>query len=190
MPQRLPFISRYFYKALHELLPATIASMLGAMVLNYYNHTSVGSQPTAIKSVESVANSDLMQMVRDEHSLIVDYLKRRSEAEQERNRSADDDMSKSKAVQHGTVFNSHELKPVRSKATALLRREIANSIRRTQISRHQPIPMAEYESLQRIYGAMIAPPVEAADYPVPPALIPNVTSSFNSKMPWMRLRSS
>jgi hypothetical protein len=179
MPQRLFFLSRIFYKVLRELLLAAIASMIGAVALNYYTHTSVGPPHAA---VEPVANAEIMQIVRDEHSLITDYLKRQSEAEQKSNRSAEDDMLKSKALQQATLLNSNELRVARAKAIALLHRDEANSIRRTPAPepQRQPTPAAEHEPLQLVHAATIGPPMEAADHPIPPALIPNAASSLGN----------
>ena len=70
-------VSKISGKFFQEIMPVAIASVIGTLLVNHYSHRSV-SPPIV---VQPPAPPDAMlQTLRDEHELIVDYLKRDAEA--------------------------------------------------------------------------------------------------------------
>jgi hypothetical protein len=82
MPMRVfGLISKISSKFFDEAVPVALASVIGVMLVNHY-----GRQPASpAVVVQAPASEDaLLQSLREEHELIVDYMKRRREAEAER----------------------------------------------------------------------------------------------------------
>src|SRR4051794_36919402 len=61
------FHSQFFSKLFIELLPATIASAIGAYLINSYFRP----QPPA-----AAANTEMVQILREQQTLLADYLKK------------------------------------------------------------------------------------------------------------------
>jgi hypothetical protein len=107
MLQKLPFLSRFLSKLLFELLPAAIASAVGGMLFSHYAYPPVVTPAVAIETPTSV---EMMKMVRDEHALIVNYLQKYTEARQQLDLAAEQDMLRSKAVERAAMLAASEAK--------------------------------------------------------------------------------
>jgi hypothetical protein len=116
MLRNLPFFSRLFSKLLHELLPAAIASVVGGMLFSYYAHPSVTTPPTAIGAPASV---EAMQMMRDEHALIVNYLQKYTEARQQSDLAAEQEILTSKAAEQAAKLAASEARAAETRALAI-----------------------------------------------------------------------
>src|SRR6202007_1303120 len=69
-----PLLKRFVGKLVVDVLPATFVSVLGGLIIAPYqlNHASA-SHPATEQVVP--ASAEMMQLVRDEHAVIIDYLK-------------------------------------------------------------------------------------------------------------------
>ena len=81
-------LKRFVGKLVVDVLPATFVSVLGGVIIAQYqlNHTAA-SRPATEQVVP--ASAEMMQLVRDEHAVIVDYLKAQMAAEKNRHAAED-----------------------------------------------------------------------------------------------------
>src|SRR6202030_1900990 len=83
-----PLLKRFVGKLVVDILPATFVSVLGGVIIAQYqlNHAAASHPPT-----EQVvpASAEMMQLVRDEHAVIIDYLKTQMAAEKNRHAAED-----------------------------------------------------------------------------------------------------
>ena len=86
--QDAPLLKRFVGKLVVDILPATFVSVLGGVIIAQYqlNHAAASHPPT-----EQVvpASAEMMQLVRDEHAVIIDYLKTQMAAEKNRHAAED-----------------------------------------------------------------------------------------------------
>jgi hypothetical protein len=89
-PKATPFLLRLVSKLVLEVLPAGLASMIGAMLLAHYHFAPpaalAGDMPAA---AAAPASPQMTRLVRDEHDLIRDYLRAQAAAQQSRHEAAD-----------------------------------------------------------------------------------------------------
>jgi hypothetical protein len=78
-------LKRLFDKIVQDALPAGLASILGGLLLTHFQIDRV-PQPTTVKVMP--ASPEMMQLLRDENGLIVDYVK--EQAANEKNRGGAD----------------------------------------------------------------------------------------------------
>ena len=83
MPQHVPLLARFFGKFVVDILPAALASAVGGFLFTQFQF---GHAPTPRPASEAVtpASAEMMALVRDEHSMIIDYLKTQMAAEKSR----------------------------------------------------------------------------------------------------------
>jgi hypothetical protein len=83
-----PLLKRFVGKLVVDVLPATFVSVLGGVIIAQYqlNHASA-SRPATAQVVP--ASAEMMQLVRDEHAVIIDYLKTQMAAEKNRHAAED-----------------------------------------------------------------------------------------------------
>jgi hypothetical protein len=83
-----PLLKRFVGKLVVDVLPATFVSVLGGFIITQYqfNHAQI-SRPATEQVVP--ASAEMMQLVRDEHAVIVDYLKIQMAAEKNRHAAED-----------------------------------------------------------------------------------------------------
>src|SRR5579864_5016566 len=83
-----PLLKRFVGKLVVDVLPATFVSVLGGLIIAQYqlNHASA-SHPATEQVVP--ASAEMMQLVRDEHAVIIDYLKAQMAAEKSRHAAED-----------------------------------------------------------------------------------------------------
>ena len=112
MLARFPALSRFYSKLLYELLPAAIASAVGGMVFNHYAKAPVATPAAAIVSP---ASAELLQMVRDEHAVFVDYLKKNAETRQQAELAAEQDAKRISAAEQA----AREARAAEARALAL-----------------------------------------------------------------------
>jgi len=83
-----PLLKQFVGKLIVDILPATFVSVLGGVIIAQYqlNHASASRAPT-----EQVvpASAEMMQLVRDEHAVIIDYLKTQMAVEKNRHAAED-----------------------------------------------------------------------------------------------------
>ena len=85
---KAPLLKRFVGKLVVDVLPATFVSVLGGVIIAQYqlNHAAASHPPT-----EQVvpASAEMMQLVRDEHAVIVDNLKTQMAADKNRHAAED-----------------------------------------------------------------------------------------------------
>lgn len=74
-------LKRLFDKIVQDALPAGLASILGGLLLTHF-HLDRAPQPTTVKVTQ--ASPEMMQLLRDEHGLIVDFVKEQVATEKSR----------------------------------------------------------------------------------------------------------
>ena len=74
-------LKRLFDKIVHDALPAALASILGGLLLTHFN-IDRAPQPVTVKVTQ--ASPEMMQLLRDEHGLMVDFVKEQAAGEKNR----------------------------------------------------------------------------------------------------------
>src|ERR1700733_15044060 len=79
---------RFLNKLVIDVFPAALTSVIGGFLVTQYqfNHSAM-LHPVAAQSAP--ASAEMIQLVRDEHGAIMDYLKAQIAAEKARNSTAD-----------------------------------------------------------------------------------------------------
>jgi hypothetical protein len=90
----MPLLARFLGKFVLDILPAALASVIGGFLFTQYQ----AGHPVARAATEQVtpASAEMMAMVRDEHAMMMDYLKSQMAAEQ--NRDAAEDAASARAA--------------------------------------------------------------------------------------------
>jgi hypothetical protein len=99
------FHSQFFSKLFIELLPATIASAIGAYLINSYFRP----QP---------ANTEMVQILREQQTLLADYLKKSTEAHQRADQAVAQETDKLKAAERDALMALREAKAAELRALA------------------------------------------------------------------------
>ncbi len=83
----VPLLTGFFGKFVLDILPAVLASVIGGFLFTQYQ----AGHPAARIATEQVtpASAEMMAMVRDEHAMMMDYLKSQMTAEQKRDAAED-----------------------------------------------------------------------------------------------------
>jgi hypothetical protein len=68
----MPLLRRFFGKLIHDILPAALASLLGGFLITHFQLNRV---PEPVTVPVARASPEMMQLLRDEHGLIVDFVK-------------------------------------------------------------------------------------------------------------------
>lgn len=85
-PIEAPWLARFFGKLLLDVLPAALASVIGGFLFTQYHFGH--ATPPRMVDVQP-ASPEMMTMVRDEHALIMNYLKAQMAAERRRDEAED-----------------------------------------------------------------------------------------------------
>ena len=103
-------------KLVPGLLVAAIACLVGGILFSHYAYLSV-TTPTI--GIATPADAEMMRMVRDEHELISRYLRKYSEARQQSDRAAEEEMLRSRAAEQTAMFSASEEKMVETRALTI-----------------------------------------------------------------------
>jgi hypothetical protein len=68
----MPLLRRFFGKLVHDILPAALASLLGGFLITHFQLNRV---PEPVTVPVARASPEMMQLLRDEHGLIVNFVK-------------------------------------------------------------------------------------------------------------------
>ncbi len=84
---RAPLLGRFITK-LVDILPTALASLIGGFLFTQYQ---AGYRPAPQPAAEQAApaSAEMLQLVRDEHAMIYDYIKAQTAAEKSRNAAED-----------------------------------------------------------------------------------------------------
>jgi hypothetical protein len=69
---RYEVVKRFIAKLVHDVLPAALASLIGGLV---FTHFQLGRAPGPVTTQVLPASPEMMQLLRDEHGLILNYVK-------------------------------------------------------------------------------------------------------------------
>jgi hypothetical protein len=90
--QRAPFLTWLLDKFILDILPAALASVIGGFLFTQFHFGQSAPKP-ALERV-TPASAEMMSLVRDEHAMIVDYLKTQMAAEKSRAAAEDADLAR------------------------------------------------------------------------------------------------
>jgi hypothetical protein len=85
-----PFLKRFLGKFVLDIMPAALASVIGGFLFTQY-HFGHAAPPHPAAEAVVPASAEMMALVRDEHAMIVDYLKTQMAAEKSRMAAEDAD---------------------------------------------------------------------------------------------------
>ncbi len=74
----LGFLSKTSTRFFYEVMPVALASVIGTILVNHYSQPAT---PAVVVAPAQASADSLIQSLHEEHELIVDYLKRKQEAE-------------------------------------------------------------------------------------------------------------
>jgi hypothetical protein len=179
MLRKFPSLSKFYSKLFYELLPAAIASAVGGMVFNHYTKAPVVTPPVAVVSPTS---AELLQMVRDEHALFVDYLKKNAETRQQAELAAEQDAKRVSAAEQ----TAREARAAEARALALAAHATEKSEKKVAAKQSSPHPdkAVPSEPLQLHAMATVAAPVQ------PTAPLPANSSHGDEGFVMAKLRST
>jgi hypothetical protein len=86
--QDAPLLKRFVGKLVVDILPATFVSVLGGVIIAQYQLNHAAASHPATEQVVP-ASAEMMQLVRDEHAVIIDYLRTQMAAEKNRHAAED-----------------------------------------------------------------------------------------------------
>lgn len=88
----VPWFARLLGKLVLDILPGALASLIGTLLLTHYQMGQLAHQaPPPVAAQATLASADTMARLRDEHALIMDFLKSRIAAERNRDLTEDAD---------------------------------------------------------------------------------------------------
>ena len=87
-----PLLARFVGKFVLDIMPAALASVIGGFLFTQYQFGHAPAKP-ALEQV-TPASAEMMALVRDEHAMIIDYLKTQMAAEKSRVAVADADLAR------------------------------------------------------------------------------------------------
>jgi hypothetical protein len=155
MLRKFPSLSKFYSKLFYELLPAAIASAVGGMVFNHYTKAPTATPPVAIVSPASV---ELLQMVRDEHAVFVDYLRKNAETRQQAELAAEQDAKRVSVAEQ----TAREARAAEARALALAAHATEKSEKK--VAAKQPAPHLDKavlgEPLQLHAMAAVTAPIQ------------------------------
>lgn len=96
MRSQAPWLARLGGKIVLEVVPAALASVIGGFLFTQYHLGHAAPQLVAVQQ----ASPEMMAMVRDEHALMMDYLKAQVAAEQRRHAAEDAATARAEAQAH------------------------------------------------------------------------------------------
>ena len=120
-----PLLKRFVGKLVVDVLPATFVSVLGGVIIAQYQLNHAAAPHPATEQVVP-ASAEMMQLVRDEHAVIIDYLKTQMAAE--KNRHAAEDAAVADARLAATEPPAPAADPLpapRAVATAIIAKPVA-----------------------------------------------------------------
>jgi hypothetical protein len=74
----LDVVTKLSSRFAYEILPVTVASVIGAILVNHYGHQPP-SPPIVIQAPPSASEDAMVQSLREEHELIASFMKRNQE---------------------------------------------------------------------------------------------------------------
>ncbi|MFY9895169.1 MAG: hypothetical protein WAK63_13665 [Xanthobacteraceae bacterium] len=158
-----PLLGRFIAK-LVDVLPTALASLIGGFLFTQYQ---AGYRPAPQPAAEQAApaSAEMLQLVRDEHAMIFDYINAQTAAEKSRN--AAEDKEDARAVAEAKPAAAPVTRrPVVAAAPGVLRIKLSAVAATSAPAVHAPRVIAQVEQT-----AAGAPGVPAADARQPDSLL-------------------
>ena len=89
LPKAAPLFARLLSKLVLEVLPASLASVIGAVLLAHYQFGHPAAVTGGMAAAPVPASAEMLQLVRDEHDLIRNFLSAQQAAQANRYAAAD-----------------------------------------------------------------------------------------------------
>jgi hypothetical protein len=171
MPHDGPLLLRFFTKLLFDIMPAALASIIGGILFTHYQMGYAGAPTPAVEQAVP-ASAEMIQLLRDEHAAIVDFLKAQTAAEKSR-LAAEDEASARSVAEARMAAASSAAVPAAAPVTASRRPETTVMAAKSAVSRgrataavtaatpHAPLVIAQAE--QSGGGASAAPAAGKSD---------------------------
>lgn len=159
MPHGFPLVSGVSPQALRRLLPAAIAGLIAAAGFAAY------SQPFGpAAAIATPAGAEMMQMVRDEHAVIVSYLQSSNEQRQQADLAAERETLQAKAAERSEQLAAREAKQAETKTLALAAQAADKLKRKAATAQAAPAapPPAQTAAGMPLQLASAAPQIEPA----------------------------
>ena len=155
----VPLIVRFLAKFVLDILPAALASVIGGFLFTQYQFGHTAEPHQATEQV-TPASAEMMRLVRDEHAMIVDYLKAQMAAEKSKLAAQDQEDARAAAD-----AKAEEAKVADAKAAA--RRLAAVVSGKPAAARNRaPVTVAALTAQRTprapLVIAQAAPPIESA----------------------------
>ena len=154
MPHDGPLLLRFFTKLLFDIMPAALASIIGGILFTHYQMGYAGAPRPAVEQAVP-ASAEMIQLLRDEHAAIVDFLKAQTAAEKSRLAAEDEESARSVAEARMAAASSAAV-PAAAPVTASRRPETTVMAAKSAVSRgrataataatpHAPLVIAQAE---------------------------------------------
>jgi hypothetical protein len=166
--QEFPLFKRFLSKLVVDVLPATVVSALGGFIITQYQFSHTVVRQATVQVVP--ASAEMMQLVRDEHAVIIDYLKTQLAEEKSRHaaedaadataRAAADDQAAATTVPATTVAAPVALPPARPATTIVAAKPVTHAkvaVAPTALPPHAPLMIAQADLPVAAASAASAP---------------------------------
>jgi hypothetical protein len=153
-----PLLKRFVGKLVVDVLPATFVSVLGGVIIAQYQLNHATAPHPATEQVVP-ASAEMMQLVRDEHAVIIDYLKAQMAAEKNRHAAEDAAVADARLAAAEPPAPAPAAAPVPPVATAVIAKPVPA---RTKVATapvlppHAPLQIAQTD--QPVSAAPAADP--------------------------------
>ena len=164
-----PAVSKFASKFVYDLMPAAIASVIGGLLFTHYGLAPAAAPPAA---TQTVASAEMVQMVRDEHALIVDYLKQDAAAKRAAQLAADAELARHKA--RATELAADHAVALAKKAAALAAAANAPILAPTLAPKKSAVKEPVKELAREPVKQAMAPPLQLAAMMNPAPVAPPV----------------
>lgn len=170
-----PLMARFLGKFVLDIMPAALASVIGGFLFTQF-HFGYGVSKPVLEQV-TPASAEMMALVRDEHAMIVDYLKAQMAAEKSRAAGEDADLAQAQQDSKLAEAKQADAKPVDAKPVDAKQPDAKNAAQPVALLDAKPIdPKPAIEVVPRRGAPPIVakpivwhakPPVAAAANAVP-----------------------
>ena len=153
MPHDGPLLLRFFTKLLFDIMPAALASIIGGILFTHYQMGYACAPRPAVEQAVP-ASAEMIQLLRDEHAAIVDFLKAQTAAEKSR-LAAEDEASARSVAEARMAAASSAAVPAAAPVAASRRPETTVMAAKSAVSRgratasattpHAPLVIAQAE---------------------------------------------
>jgi hypothetical protein len=167
VPHELPVMVRFLAKFVLDILPAALASVIGGFLFTQYQFGHAGAPHPAAEQVMP-ASPEMLKFVRDEHAMMVDYLKAQAAAERSRVAAAQHDDERAAAEAAATKAAAAEAAATKA-AAAEPNRRLADVVMAS---------LAEAPRDKAAVTVATAAPAQAPAPSLPPPLVIGQTNSL------------